>query len=153
NPLCIRAKVILVAVGTRPASIPGVDIDNRIVLDSDGILSMTELPRTLCVIGGGVIGGEYASMFPALNVRVTLVEQKDKLLPFVDREIVDALVYQLRQHRVTVRLGETVQSLRIDRTAQTDAQVIVELKSGKTITTEKALYSAGRTGQTASLGL
>jgi NAD(P) transhydrogenase len=153
GPMCIRAQKIVIAVGTKPAPVALVDVDNKDVLDSDGILAMDRIPKTLCVIGGGVIGCEYASMFTALGTRVTLIEQKDVLLPFVDREIVDSLVHSLRDDRLTLRLGEAVESLTIDRDAPLESRVTTTLKSGKRIQTEKALYSAGRQGATASLML
>jgi NAD(P) transhydrogenase len=105
------------------------------------------------VIGGGVIGCEYASMFAALGTRVTLVEKQEKLLPFVDKELVDALVYHLRDERLTMRLGEAVESITIDPQSKSDSHVRTLLKSGKAITTEFALYCAGRQGATASLAL
>ncbi len=153
GPMCIRATCIIIAVGTKPAPVPMVDVDNRDVLDSDGILSMDHIPKTLCVIGGGVIGCEYASMFTALGTRVTLIEQRDTLLPFVDRQLVDSLVYHLRERRLTLRLGESVESLTIDPAAAADARVVTVLRSGKRVHTEKALYSAGRQGSTAALHL
>ncbi|MCC6808116.1 MAG: Si-specific NAD(P)(+) transhydrogenase [Deltaproteobacteria bacterium] len=150
--LLLSARAFVIAVGTKPAPVAMVEVDNRHVLDSDGIMAMDRLPKTLCVIGAGVIGCEYASMFAALGSRVTLVEQREKLLPFVDRELVDALVYHLRDERLTMRLGEAVESITIDPKAKTDA-VRTRLKSGKTITSELALYCAGRQGATTALGL
>jgi NAD(P) transhydrogenase len=119
---------------------------------SDDILQLDHLPRTLAVVGAGVIGLEYASMFAALGVRVTLIDKRNRLLPFVDGEIVDALVYHLRQNRVTLRLGEEVKSLETIQDGKGE-RVQIRLASGKKITAEKALYSIGRTGATRALNL
>jgi len=104
------------------------------------------------VIGAGVIGCEYASIFAALGVRVTIIDKRPRLLSFVDAEIMDALIYHLRQNRVTLRLGEEVSGL-APINDERGERVRIELKSGKQITTDKALYSIGRTGATESLNL
>lgn len=134
------------AQATRESHIP---FDGQRILASDDVLNLDAIPKTLTVIGGGVIGAEYASMFAALGVRVTLVDSRRPILDFIDEEIIDALTYHLRQHRVRFRLGEKVRTIQ----PQEDEQVQIELESGKRITSEKALYSIGRTGATASLNL
>jgi NAD(P) transhydrogenase len=106
----------------------------------------------MVVVGAGVIGCEYASIFAALGVRVTLIDKRDRLLGFVDHEIVDALIYQMRQNRVTLRLGEEVSAIEPIETEFGD-RVRVHLSSGKKLTAEKALYSVGRHGATDALGL
>src|SRR5262249_24909916 len=107
----ITDERILVAVGTEPAQPPGAAPDGTVVLTSDDILTMTSLPRTLAVVGAGVIGLEYASMFSALGVPVTLLEKRDRFLEFLDHEIVDELMHQMRKRGVVFRLGETVERL------------------------------------------
>lgn len=134
------------AQATRDSHIP---FDGHRILASDDVLNLDAIPKTLTVIGGGVIGAEYASMFAALGVRVTLVDSRRQILDFIDEEIIDALTYHLRQHRVRFRLGEKVRTIQ----PQEDEQVQIELESGKRITSEKALYSIGRTGATAALNL
>jgi NAD(P) transhydrogenase len=104
------------------------------------------------VVGAGVIGCEYASIFAALGVRVTLIDQRARLLPFVDAEIIDALAYQLRQNRVTLRLGETVSGMEPIEDEH-GPRVRIHLASGKQIITEKALHSIGRSGATDGLNL
>jgi NAD(P) transhydrogenase len=148
----VTAEHIVIAVGTSATKDPHIPFDGHFIVTSDEILQWENLPRTLAVIGGGVIGCEYASMFAALGVRVTLVDQRPDLLSFVDSEIVEALVYQLRQNRVTFRLGEAVQSIEHISDENGD-RVVTHLASGKQIMTEKALYSIGRTGATVSLNL
>src|SRR5499427_4180062 len=103
-----EADVIVIAVGTRPAVSPLVPINGQNIITSDQVFCMQNIPKTLIVVGGGVIGVEYASMFAALGVRVILIEKRPRLLEFADQEIVEALSYHLRDNRVTMRLGEEV---------------------------------------------
>jgi NAD(P) transhydrogenase len=148
----ITAQTILIATGseaTRDAHIP---FDGRCVFSSDDILALDELPRTLTVVGAGVIGCEYASMFAALGVKVTLIDKRTRLLPFVDGEISEALSYHLRENRVTVRLGEEVSGIKLHNDGRPQPVELV-LASGKHIITDKALYSIGRTGSVSRLGL
>ena len=105
---CSPADHIVIATGTRPARPASVEFDERTIMDSDSILSMERVPRSMVVVGAGVIGIEYASMFAALGTKVTVVEQRDGMLEFCDVEIVEALRYQLRDLAVTFRFGETV---------------------------------------------
>jgi len=148
----VTARHIVIAAGTRAGRNHGVTFDGRRILTSDDILQLNEIPKTLVVVGAGVIGCEYASIFAALGVRVTLIDKRDRLLDFVDREIVDALIYQMRQNRVTLRLGEEVSAIEPIDTEFGD-RVRVHLSSGKKLTAEKALYSVGRIGATDTLGL
>jgi NAD(P) transhydrogenase len=143
------ADYIAIAVGTTPNHPPGFQVDGDKVLDSDDVLTMKELPRTLTVVGGGVIGVEYASMFAVLGVEVTLIEQRKQLLGFVDREIVEALQYHLRSLDITLRLGEEVSEVQ----RRADGQVETLLKSGKKVVTEAVLVSAGRQGNVENLNL
>ncbi len=143
------ADKIVVAVGTRPHHPPGFEVDGEKILDSDDILTIKELPRNLVVIGGGVIGAEYASMFGVLGVKVTLVEQRKQLLSFVDREITESLQYHMRNLGITLRLGEEVSQV----SRRSDGQVETFLKSGKKIVSEAVLVSAGRQGAVDHLNL
>jgi NAD(P) transhydrogenase len=148
----VSAAYIVIAVGTTTACEPGVPYDGRDVFTSDDLMHVDHLPRSLTVVGAGVIGLEYACMFAALGVRVTLVDRHAQLLPFVDREIVDALVYHLRDNRATVYLGEEV--TRVECQADEHGpQVRLHLASGKQVVSEKVLYSVGRYGATGSLNL
>lgn len=148
----VRARRIIIASGTEVTRDPHIPFDGRLIFTSDDVLYLDKLPRTLVVIGAGVIGCEYASMFAALGVRVTLIDKRARLLPFVDEEVVDALTYQLRENRVTMRFNESVHHL---ETVSDDhgPRVKIHLDSGKTIISEKALYSIGRTGATSRLHL
>ncbi|MEP7338881.1 MAG: Si-specific NAD(P)(+) transhydrogenase [Acidobacteriota bacterium] len=144
-----EADVIVIAVGTRPAETATVPLNNRTIVNSDHIFSLQEIPKTLLVVGGGVIGVEYASMFAALGVRVILIEKQQRLLSFADSEIVEALSYHLRDNRVTMRLNETVQSVE----EAEDGTVIANLESKKKISGDALLYAIGRQGNTDGLKL
>jgi len=148
----VSARKILIASGTDTTRDPHIPFDGRNIFTSDDVLHLDRLPRTLAVVGAGVIGCEYASIFAALGVRVTLVDKHHRLLPFVDEEIVDTLCYHLRENRVTLRLGESVQSIETTEDEH-GSRVRLHLESGKNIVTEKALYSIGRTGATSKLML
>ena len=144
----VTAEKIVIAVGTRPARPKSVDFNERTVLDSDGILHLEKIPDALLVVGAGVIGIEYASMFAALGSRVTVVEARPRLLDFCDAEIVEALQYHLRDLNVVLRLGEEV--VGVD---EHDGGTITHLRSGKRILADTVLYSAGRQGATDALDL
>lgn len=145
------AANVVIAVGTCATADTHIPFDGRRVLSSDDILKLTEVPKSLTVVGAGVIGLEYASIFAALGSRVTLIDTRTRLLPFVDGEIIEALAYHLRQQRATLRLGEEVSAIEVEDGSQDG--VLVRLKSGKQIRTDAALYSIGRTGATAGLNL
>jgi NAD(P) transhydrogenase len=149
----VRARRVVIATGTNATRSGRIPFDAQNIFISDDVLGLKRLPKSLCVIGAGVIGAEYATIFATLGVRVTVVDKRDRLLDFVDHEITDALVYQMRQNRVTFRLGEEVEGLEYTEDAEHGARVKVKLQSGKQIVTEKALYSIGRTGATGNLDL
>lgn len=145
----VTADHIVIAVGTVPARPDGVDFDERRVIDSDGILRLEDhVPPTMTVVGGGVIGIEYTSMFAAMGTRVTLVDARDGMLPWVDREIAVALRYLLRKRNVTFQFGEEV--VRVESGGE---RVITHLKSGKQIASHTLLYATGRQGATHGLAL
>ena len=148
----VTADKIVVASGTIATRDPDIAIDGRRILVSDDIPNSDLIPKSMAVVGAGVIGSEYASMFAALGVRVTLIDQRQRLLDFIDAEIVDALIYHLRENRVILRLGEEVTAIELIET-ELGEQVRIHLASGKKLTTEQALYSIGRTGATQQLGL
>ena len=111
----VTADRIVIAVGTTTTRESHVDFDGQQIFTSDEIVTLKRLPRSLIVIVAGVIGLEYATIFAALGVRVTVVDKRPRLLSFIDFEIIDTLVYQMRQNRMTLRLGEEVSSLeRVD---------------------------------------
>jgi len=144
----VTAARFVLATGTRPARPAGIAFDDRTIFDSDTLLGLRRLPRTFVVVGAGVIGIEYASIFSALGSRVTVIERRSRLLDFCDGQIVEALQYHLRDAGVTFRLGESVLSV---ETGEEGA--LTTLESGKRILSDAVLYSAGRTGSTLDLGL
>jgi NAD(P) transhydrogenase len=144
----IEAANVIIGVGTKPAASTKVPVNGNTIIDSDQILSMTEMPRTLIVVGGGVIGVEYTCMFATLGVRVILVEKRPRLLEFADSEMVEALSYHLRDIRVTMRLNEEVESVE-----DTGGCVVATLQSKKKITGDALLYAVGRQGNVDELNL
>ena len=151
EPRDITAGKILIGVGTDPARPDGVPLDSEIVITSDEILQLGELPRSMVVIGCGVIGIEYASMFATFGVDVTVIDGQDRPLEFLDREVVDELIHQMRNRNVKFRLGELVSHIEI--TKKGPRRAVVHLESGKRVVADVALYAIGRTGATASLNL
>jgi NAD(P) transhydrogenase len=148
----LTAEKIVIAVGTETTRDPSVPLDGERIFTSDELLDLQNLPKSIAVVGAGVIGLEYATMFATLGLRVTLIDKRDRLLPFIDSEIIDNLVYQMRQSRVTLRLGEEV--ARIETCdGMNGERVRLSLASGKQVVTEKALYSVGRRGATDALKL
>jgi len=148
----VTADKILIATGTEATRDPHIPFDGSTILTSDDILHLDSLPRTLAVVGAGVVGCEYASMFAVLGVRVTLVDRRARLLPFVDSEIAETLAYHLRENRVTLRLNEAVSTIEKYEDSG-GARVRLILDSSKHVVADKALYSIGRTGTTARLNL
>src|SRR5215211_1106749 len=144
----LTADKIVIGTGTVPARPPNVDFDGVRVLDSDQILTLEKVPDSLVVVGAGVIGVEYASIFAALGTRVTLVEKRPQMLDFCDPEIVESLKFHLRDHAMSFRLGEEVASVE-----SAGRGTITTLASGKKIAAEVVMHSAGRQGNTAALNL
>src|SRR6266566_102181 len=148
----VTAANVAIATGTEATRDESIPFDGERICSSDDIIRMKRLPRTMAVVGAGVIGLEYASIFAALGVRVTVVDKRHRLLPFVDAEINDTLAYHLRENRVTLRLGEEVSSMELITDSFGD-RVRIHLASGKQILTDNALYSVGRTGATSTLNV
>ena len=144
-----EARNIIIATGTKPAESPLVPFNGKTIINSDQILSMPEIPKTMLVVGGGVIGVEYTCMFATLGVRVTLIEKRPRLLEFADAEMVEALCYHLRDRRVTLRLNEEVES--VEETPE--KLVVANLKSKKKVSGEALLYAVGRQGNVDELNL
>jgi NAD(P) transhydrogenase len=147
----ITADKIVIACGTEAARDDHIPFDGQHVFTSDDVLGLQRLPRSIIVVGAGVIGVEYATMFAALGVRVTIVDKRPVLLPFLDHEISAALTYVVQQSNVTMRLGEEVEEIHL---LESGAQPVeVRLKSGKVLHAEASLYSIGRVGATERLNL
>jgi len=142
----IRAEKFLISTGTHPVRPAGIPFDGKQIIDSDDILKLERLPRSLTVVGAGVIGIEYAAIFSAMDIEVTLVDGRQEMLGFMDREIVDELIHLLRERGMVLRLGENVQS--VDKE---DGRVVTTLDTGKRIRSDVVLFAAGRSGSTNTL--
>lgn len=154
----VTAKHFVIGVGSSPARPSNIPFDERNILTSDEVLKLTCLPKSMIVVGGGVIGTEYASMLAALGVRVTLIEGRPRLLEFIDTEIGEALQYHLRQMGVTLRMGEkvvSINSIEPPKGARSSDGMMAEatLESGKTLIADSLMYCVGRQGSTAGLNL
>jgi NAD(P) transhydrogenase len=146
----LKADNVLIACGTRPAHAPEIPCDGNRVFDADQLGKVAQLPRDLIVVGAGVIGLEYASMMTALNVKVTVIDQRPTMLDFVDQEIIEALCYQMRRQDAVFRLGERVTSVEID---EGRGLVHANMESGKRIHAQGLLYAVGRQANTDMLCL
>lgn len=146
----IRGRHVMIACGTRPAHSADIPIDSHRIFDSDHVHCLEEVPRELVVVGAGIIGLEYASMFAALGVKVTILDQRPTLLDFVDREIVESLCFQLRQLGTVFRLGEKVVSVGVDEARD---RVFAKLESGKNVHGQGLLYTSGRQANSDRLNL
>jgi NAD(P) transhydrogenase len=144
----IEGTSVIIATGTKPAASPKVPINGTTIVNSDQVLSLANLPKTMIIVGGGVIGVEYCCMFAALGVRVTLIERRPRLLEFADQEIVEALSYHLRDARVTMRLNEEVESVE-----ESEGSVVANLESKKKLQGDALLYAVGRQGNVDELNL
>jgi NAD(P) transhydrogenase len=148
----VTADNIVIAVGTHCTLDPNIPFDGERIFISDDLLNLETLPKRLAVIGAGVIGCEYATIFAALGVRVTVIDKRTRLLDFLDWEITDALTHHMRENRVTMRLGEEVAGVEPYEDEQGE-HVRIKLASGKQVISEKTLYAIGRTGATDALNL
>jgi NAD(P) transhydrogenase len=151
----ISADKFLIAVGTKPARPANIPFNEHTILTSDELLKLNSLPKSMIVVGGGVIGTEYACIMATLGVKVTLVEGRRQALGFLDREIGDAFHYFMRQRGITLRLGEKVESIKEVEILNGTTRKLVEakLESGKTLRAQTLLYAVGRQGVCGSLGL
>jgi NAD(P) transhydrogenase len=144
----LKVGVTVIATGTRSLRPDHIDFDGKYIYDAETILDLDIIPKTMTIVGCGVIGCEYASIFSHLGVRVTIVDHRDKLLPFLDREIAEALSYLMRKYGVTLVLRENAQEHFVDKD-----QVVSVTRSGRRIVSDRLLFAAGRCGNTERLGL
>ena len=144
----LRADKFLIATGTRTYRPKDVPFNGRTVVDSDEFLELGQLPRSLCVVGAGVIGVEYATMFTALDVHVTLIEPRESFLDFIDRHTIHEFTHQIREYGLDLRLGSPIEKIE-----DAGTHVEVSLKNGRHVRSEMLLYAAGRMGATDTLNL
>ena len=148
TPRRIQGKNFVIATGSRPYRPSNLDFSHPLIRDSDTILELERTPRTITIYGAGVIGCEYGSIFRNMGMKVNLVNTRDKLLSFLDDEIIDALSYHLRQQGVLIRHNEEFDSLQADQDS-----VNLKLKSGKEIRSDLLFWANGRSGNTGDMGL
>ncbi|MFK0272561.1 Si-specific NAD(P)(+) transhydrogenase [Ensifer sp. NPDC090286] len=147
--MLVSGTSIMLAVGTKPFRPDYMPFDGKTVLDSDELLDIETLPRSLVVIGAGVVGIEYATIFSALDTQVTVIDPKTTMLDFIDKEIVEDFIYQLRDRNMKLHLGQKAETVeRLD-----DGKVLLTLDNGRKITTDMVLFAAGRMGATDTLNL
>lgn len=145
-----QADFVVIATGSRPSAMPKLTAPDPRVIDSDSVLDLETIPRTLTVLGGGVIGCEYACIFASMGTKVTLIDRRNRLLRFLDGEISDALAYQMRAHDITLRMGEELEDIGLGHTT---GRVETKLKSGKVILGERLLVAMGRVSNIEGLNL
>ena len=145
----LESDKFIVAVGSRPARPTSIDFGNPNIIDSETLLTLEEIPRSMAIVGSGIIGLEYATILRQVGVRVTLIDRRKRPLDYVDDEIEDALTYHMRSEGVVIRYGETVSG--VEPTA--DKAVKVDLESGKQVVADVVLFAAGRVGATSALNL
>jgi NAD(P) transhydrogenase len=145
----LTADKFILAVGTRPSRPADIEFDDRRVVDSDGLLKLPEIPRSMTFVGAGIVGCEYATIFRTMGVRVTLIDGRQRPLEFVDDEIEDALYYHMRDEGISLRFGEKVSAVRMPD----GERVHVTMESGKELSTDSLMFAAGREGASKSLNL
>lgn len=148
NEIMAAGDRIVIATGTVPRRPPEIPFDDVSIIDSDGILNVKDLPRTLTVIGAGVIGVEYATILSALDIKTTLIDGRNQMLGFLDEEVVDELRHDMRERGIRLYLNEKVAAVE-----RTDSGPVVRLESGRSVGSEMVMVAAGRQGATGSLGL
>ncbi|MBS1519212.1 MAG: Si-specific NAD(P)(+) transhydrogenase [Bacteroidetes bacterium] len=140
----IHGNNILIATGSYPVNPPEIPFDGKRILDSDTILKLKRFPKSLCVIGAGVIGCEYATIYAAMGVKVYLINNRDKILPFLDKEIADALVTQMKTHGIEILFNTSITEYHKPKKAKENLRLI--LRSGEVLESDMVLYAAGRSG-------
>ena len=148
NTTVLTGDKIIISTGTKPYHPPHINFDNRFIYDGESILDLDVIPRSLTIIGGGVIGCEYASIFAHIGTKVTIVDSRERLLSFLDNEIADALIYLMRKYRINLVLGDPEKEVYVEAN-----QVVTKTQNGRKIISDRLLYAAGRTGNTENIGL
>ena len=147
-----EAKTIVIATGSQPRRPESIPIDDHVVVDSDSLLDLDRIPKSLAILGSGVVGCEYATIFAALGSKVTIVDRRERLLRFLDGDILDSLLHAMRARGIRVMPSEKITGVRTERHRE-DQQGVVYLESGRTVRAERVLVSAGRVANTAGLDL
>lgn len=148
----LEAGTVIIATGSRPRRPESIPIDDHVIVDSDSLLALDTIPKSLAVLGSGVIGCEYATIFAALGTRVTIIDRREQLLRFLDKDILDTLCHSMRSRGICVMQSEKISGVRIE-TQKRDREGVVYLESGRTVRAERILVAAGRVSNTAALDL
>lgn len=146
----IRSNFILIATGSYPFHPPQIPFDNIRVHDSDSILHINHIPRSLCIVGAGVIGCEYATIFSAMGTKVYLVNDKESILPQIDQELASSLIMQMHDDGIEILFNTAIKSITVPPSP--DSLLTVELKNEKILNVDMYLFAAGRSGATKELG-
>lgn len=144
----LKGQVIIISTGTRPYRPTEIDWNDSHFYDAETIIDLDAVPRSLTIVGGGVIGCEYASIFAHLGIKVTIIDGREKLLSFLDHEIADAVTYLMRKYRVSLVLGDSAKESFVE-----NDQVVTITENGRRVISDRLLYAAGRLGNTENLGL
>ncbi|MBK8551028.1 MAG: FAD-dependent oxidoreductase [Ignavibacteria bacterium] len=147
--IIIRGENILIATGSYPVNPPDIPFDGKRILDSDTILKIKRFPKSLCVIGAGVIGCEYATIYAAMGVKVYLINNRDKILPFLDSEIAGALVTQMKKQGIEILFNTSI--IKYVKPKKKSENFLLTLRNGEALETDMVLYAAGRNGSIAAL--
>ena len=148
----VEAKHIIIATGSRPRRPDSFPIDDRVIVDSDSILDLDSIPKSLAVLGSGVIGCEYATIFAALGTKVTIIDRREKLLRFLDTDILDSLCHSMRNKGIRVMQEEEISGVRVEEQMR-NREGVVYLESGRTVRAERVLVAAGRVSNSDALDL
>ncbi len=148
NTSILKGEVIVISTGTKPYRPERLNFDDHYIYDGETILNLDTIPRSITIVGGGVIGCEYASIFAHLGAKVTIIDSKERLLPFLDREIADALIYLMRKYRINLILGDGDKETYIE-----NEEVVTITNNGRKIVSDRLLFAAGRSGNTENIGL
>lgn len=148
----VEASTVVIATGSRPRRPESMPIDDRVIVDSDSLLELDTIPKSLAVLGSGVIGCEYATIFAALGTKVTIVDRRERILRFLDDDILDALCHSMRNRGIRLMHSETISGVRIE-TQKPEHEGVVYLESGRTLRAERVLVAAGRESNVESLDL
>ncbi|MGB0618666.1 MAG: Si-specific NAD(P)(+) transhydrogenase [Myxococcota bacterium] len=148
----LEAETVIIATGSRPRRPDSFPIDDRVIVDSDSLLQLDTIPKSLAILGSGVIGCEYATIFSALGSKVSIVDRREQLLRFLDSDILDALTHSMRARGIRIMHSEEISGVRIE-TQKREHEGVVYTRSGRTVRAERVLVSAGRVANTAALDL
>lgn len=148
----VGADHVVIATGSRPRRPDSIPIDDHVICDSDSLLGLDEIPRSLAVVGSGVIGCEYATIFATLGTKVSIIDRRERLLRFLDEAVLETLTYSMRTSGIRMMMQENVSGVEIEELANR-RQGVVRLESGRKVRADRILVAAGRVSNTEALDL